>query len=108
MGVLGVFEAGSPTVGNFKPLADRVLVKLEEAASETSSGIALATEGSEEPTQGEVMAVGAGLFSSQGELMPTGITPGDSVVYTKYAAADAMIEGKVYKVVPASQCLAKW
>ena len=35
----------------FKPLQDRVLVKLEEAASETTSGIALATEGEDEPTR---------------------------------------------------------
>ena len=103
-----VWQSGSCVVDNFKPLKDNVLVKLEEAASETSSGIALATEGSEEPTQGEVLAVGEGAFTSQGELMPTGISPGDSVVYGKFAAADATIEGKTYKVVAAADCLAKW
>jgi len=106
--VLGIFEGGEPVVGAFKPLQDRVLVKLEEAASETTSGIALATEGDDEPTQGEVMAVGEGKFTSQGELVPVGISAGESVIYTKYAGASVNIEGKPYKVVTAAECLAKW
>ena len=63
--VLGVFDGGSPVVGSFKPLQDRVLVKLQDSATETASGIALASESTDEPTQGEVIAVGAGLVTSQ-------------------------------------------
>ena len=106
--VLGVFEGGAPKVGNFKPLKDRVLVQLEEQASETTSGIALATEGSEEPTQGEVVSVGEGGRTPMGELLPMGISPGENVLYGKYAGTDALIEGKTYKVVTAGECLAKW
>ena len=106
--VLGVFDGGVSAVENFQPLKDRVLVKLEEAASETSSGIALATEGSEEPTQGEVLAVGPGKLTSQGEVVPTGINPGESVIYGRFAATDATISGTTYKVVTAGSCLAKW
>ena len=63
--VLGVFDGGSPVVGSFKPLQDRVLVKLQDSATETASGIALASENADEPTQGEVIAVGEGLVTSQ-------------------------------------------
>ena len=101
-------QGGEPVVDAFKPLQDRVLVKLEEAASETTSGIALATEGDDEPTQGVVMAVGEGKLTSLGELLPTGISAGESVVYTKYAGASVTIEGKPFKVVTATECLAKW
>ena len=103
-----LFEGGAPKVGNFKPLKDRVLVQLEEQASETTSGIALATEGSEEPTQGEVVSVGEGGRTPMGELLPMGISPGENVLYGKYAGTDAFIEGKTYKVVTAGECLAKW
>ena len=68
--VLGIFEGGTPVVGNFKPLQDRVLVKLSESATETASGIALASETTEEPTQGEVLAVGEGLVTSQAPPPP--------------------------------------
>ena len=68
--VLGIFEGGAPVVGNFKPLQDRVLVKLTESATETASGIALASETTEEPTQGEVLAVGEGLITSQAPPPP--------------------------------------
>jgi len=106
--VLGVFDGGSPVVGSFKPLQDRVLVKLQDAATETSSGIALASESADEPTQGEVIAVGEGLITSQGDLVPPGISPGESVIYGKYTGTMVSIEGVEYKVVSASDCLAKW
>ena len=106
--VLGVFEGGAPVVGSFKPLQDRVLVKLEAAAEETASGIALASESTDEPTQGEVLAVGEGLVTSQGDLVPPGIVPGDSVIYGKYTGSMVFIGGVEYKVVSASDCLAKW
>lgn len=106
--VLGIFEGGEPVVGSFKPLQDRVLVKLEEAATETTSGIALASESSEESTQGEVIAVGSGRITSQGDIVPTGISPGESVIYGKFAGTTVNIEGGEYKVVSAADCLAKW
>jgi len=106
--VLGVFDGGSPVVGSFKPLQDRVLVKLQDAATETSSGIALASESTDEPTQGEVIAVGEGLVTSQGDLVPPGITVGESVIYGKYTGTMVFIGGVEYKVVSASDCLAKW
>ena len=106
--VLGIFEGGAPVVGSFKPLRDRVLVKLQDAATETTSGIALASESTEEPTQGEVIAVGAGLFTSQGDVVPPGISVGESVIYGAYTGTTVNIEGGEYKVVSAADCLAKW
>ena len=44
----------------------------------------------------------------QGDVVPPGIKPGDSVIYGKYTGTMVNIEGEEYKVVPASDCLAKW
>ena len=41
-------------------------------------------------------------------MVPPGIKPGDSVIYGKYTGTMVNIEGEEYKVVPASDCLAKW
>ncbi len=106
--VLGIFTSNEATVDGFKPLRDNILVELEEAATETTSGIALASEGNEDSNQGEVVAVGDGLLTSQGELVPTGVSVGESVLYAKLAGTSVMIEGKTYKVVTAAECLAKW
>ena len=77
--VLGIFTSNEATVDGFKPLRDNILVELEEAATETTSGIALASEGNEDSNQGEVVAVGDGLLTSQGEVVPTGVSVGESV-----------------------------
>lgn len=105
--ILGVFEAGMASASAFKPTGDRLLVSIAEAAKETASGIAItATE--EEPTQGEVIAVGAGASDAQGNLLPMGLTAGDNVIYGQYAGADALLDGKTYKVVRSAECMAKW
>ena len=44
----------------------------------------------------------------QGDVVPPGIKPGDSVIYGKYTGTMVNIGGEEYKVVPASDCLAKW
>jgi len=106
--VLGVFEDGVTTAKNFRPVSDRLLVEIAQAATETASGIALAVQEDEKPTQGTVVACGEGRLTSQGELQPLPVKKGDNVLYGKYSGTDAELDGKVYKVVFAADCMAKW
>ena len=67
--VLGIFEGGNPVASAFKPLADNVLIELAEAATETSSGIALAGSLSEDDSpSGKAVAVGAGKVNADGAV----------------------------------------
>ena len=160
--VLGIFEGGNPVASAFKPLADNVLIELAEAATETSSGIALAGSLSEDDSpSGKAVAVGAGKVNADGEVraagppprerdararpderrdarapphatphaatrhaprrltrpplapppsqtIPASVALGDNVLYGKFAGSEVYIEGTKFKVVPASECLAKW
>jgi len=105
--ILGVFDGGVASATAFKPTADRLLVSIAKAATETASGIAI-TANEEEPTQGEVIAIGTGSLDAQGKPLPVDISTGDSVIYGQYAGAEAVLEGTPYKVVRSSECMAKW
>ena len=49
-------------MSSLKPLADRVLVKPDEAEQKTASGLYIASNAQEKPQRGTIVAVGAGKF----------------------------------------------
>lgn len=106
--ILGVFEGGVTSASTFKPVRDRLLVEIAEQADETASGIVIAAQETEPPTQGQVVAVGAGKLSTDGELIPMPVASGESVLYTKATGTDLSLDGKKFKVVSAADCMAKW
>jgi len=106
--VLGKFEGGAMTLGSFEPTFDHILVKGEDMATETATGIALALDKNPNENKGEVMAVGAGKLNSQGSAMPMPVAVGEQLLYAEGAGFEAEIEGKVYKVVSSDDCIAKW
>jgi len=106
--VLGSFEGGVPSAASFRPNSDRLLVKLAEAATETSSGIALAATEDDDSNQGEVVAVGSGKMAATGEIIPVEIAAGDKVLYPRNTGFETTFEGKKFKIVFAADCMAKW
>ena len=71
-----------------KPLADRVLVKVEKEpeSKTTSSGLVLASKTQAGvPAKGEVVAVGDGKFSPSGAQIPTQVKVGDTVLFSQGA-----------------------
>jgi chaperonin GroES len=106
--LLGVFDGGKITVDGFAPLGDRVLVAVAEAATQTTTGIALSVDEDEDGNQGQVVSVGPGARAANGKLNPVDISPGESVMYMRRAGSDAKLDGKKYKIVSESECVAKW
>lgn len=106
--VLGSFSEGAMLVDAFQPALDSLLVTRPEAATETSSGIALAIQDDDESNQGEVVATGPGRATSQGEVVAPSVAVGDSVLYDKDAGTVVNLEGKKYTLVSAGECFAKW
>eukprot|EP00967_Tisochrysis_lutea_P023953 scaffold27486_cov31-Tisochrysis_lutea.AAC.2 len=108
--VIAKLEGGVMSMQTFKPLGDRLLVKLPAPAEQTMSGILLAgLEEGQVPSQGIVLAAGPGTMNSNAEFnaMPAGV--GDFVIFGKYSGADIDFEdGTKYKVVSASECLGKF
>ncbi len=83
---------------NFKPLGDRVLVKVQEPETKTASGIYIPDNASKEkPTQAEVVAVGPEVKH---------VNVGDTVVYGQYArTATVELDNVEYLVMEVSEIL---
>jgi chaperonin GroES len=77
-----------------QPLDDRIVVRANESEATTASGLVIPDTAKEKPQQGEVLAVGPGRRSEQsGEVIPLGISVGDTVVYSKYGGTEITIDG---------------
>ena len=70
-----------------KPVNDKIVVKPNSKEEEvTESGILLPdTVDSGKLMEGEVMAVGKGMYSASGTLIPVVVDVGDTILYNKHA-----------------------
>jgi|ERR1043166_820747 chaperonin GroES len=79
---------------NIRPLQDRVIVKRMEEERKTASGIVIPDTAAEKPDQGEVLAVGKGKYSEQGELRALDVKTGDRVLFGKYSGQAVTVRGE--------------
>jgi chaperonin GroES len=92
---------------NLKPLDDRIVVRPNEAETQTASGLVIPDTAKEKPQQGEVLAVGPGKRAdSTGELIPTDIKVGDVVLYSKYGGTEIAVDGEDLLVLNGRDVLA--
>jgi len=92
---------------NLQPLDDRIVVKPGESEETTASGLVIPDTAKEKPQQGEVLAVGPGKRSEQtGEIIPVGVSVGDTVLYSKYGGTEVTIDGEDVLVMSARDVLA--
>ena len=90
-----------------KPLDDRIVVKPNEAETQTASGLVIPDTAKEKPQQGTVIAVGPGKRAeSSGELIPVGIAEGQTVLYSKYGGTEITVDGDELLVLNARDVLA--
>lgn len=76
-----------------RPLGDKILVKRDEAATKTDSGIFLPETSKDKPKTGTIEAVGTGnLNTDTGERIPLTVKKGDRVIFTSYAKDFGSIE----------------
>ena len=79
----------------FRPLGDRVLIKLIDLEEKTSSGIIIPDAAKEKPQTGLVIATGEGR-SFEGKITPLAVKANDIVYVGKYAGTDA---GELHRIV---------
>ena len=79
----------------FRPLGDRVLIKLIENEEKTNFGIIIPDAAKEKPQTGVVVAVGQGK-THEGNIIPLAVKINDFVYLGKYAGTDA---GDNYRIV---------
>ncbi|MBN0989793.1 co-chaperone GroES [Amphritea pacifica] len=73
-----------------RPLHDRVVVRRKEEEATTASGIVLPGSAAEKPNQGEVLAVGTGRITSNGEVQALAVKVGDTVLFGQYAGSNTV------------------
>lgn len=88
-----------------KPLADRVVIKMEEAQETTKSGIVLAGSAKEKPQIASVVAVGPGGLVD-GKEVNMYVKVGDKVITSKYAGTEVKFDNEEYTILRQSDILA--
>lgn len=90
-----------------KPLGDRVLIKAEEVnEAKTIGGIIIPDSvRSEDVKTALVVAVGDGLFTNNGVMIPMTVKTGDTVIYPPFVGTEVTLSGEKYLLMRESELL---
>lgn len=88
-----------------KPLADRVLVKVEEE-TKTMGGILLPDTAQKKSQKGVVVAVGSGKMTEEGKRLSLEVKEGDEVLFAKYSGTEIEDKGEKYLLLSERDILA--
>jgi chaperonin GroES len=89
----------------FRPLHDRVLIRRLEGEEKTAGGIIIPDTAKEKPMEGEVVAVGPGARSEDGELHALDVKAGDRILFGKWSGTEVKIEGTDYLILKESDVM---
>lgn len=88
-----------------RPLHDRVVIKRLEETTKTAGGIIIPDTAKEKPSEGIVEAVGTGLHTEDGKVVPMSVKVGDKVLFGKWSGTEAKIDGVSYLIIKESEIL---
>lgn len=80
----------------FIPLFDRVLVQRFAQETTTKGGIMLPEKAVAKVNEATVVAVGKGMRTESGDVVPTSVQVGDKVLLPEYGGTKIVIEDKDY------------
>ena len=89
-----------------KPLADRILVKREEASETVRGGIIIPDSAKEKPQEAKVVAVGPGRLDDSGKRVALEVKKGDRILMGKYAGTEVKIDGEEHLIMREDDVLA--
>jgi chaperonin GroES len=89
----------------FRPLHDRVLIKVLDSEAKTAGGIIIPDTAKEKPQEGEVVAVGPGGKTDEGKLLPMDVKIGDTVLFGKWSGTEIKIDNKEYSIMKESDIM---
>ena len=90
----------------FRPLHDRVAVRRIDEDQKSAGGIIIPDTATEKPTQGEVVAVGAGARNEKGELALLDVKVGDRILFGKWSGTEVKIDGDDLLIMKESDIMA--
>ena len=77
-----------------RPLHDRVLVKRLEENTKTAGGIIIPDTAKEKPSEGLIEAVGDGMRTEDGKIIPLNVKVGDKVLFGKWSGTEVKVNGE--------------
>ena len=77
----------------FTPLHDRVLVRRVESEEKTKGGLIIPDSAKEKPSEGEVVAVGAGAVDDAGKRVAMDVKAGDRILFGKWSGTEVTLDG---------------
>ena len=87
------------------PLADRVVIRTLDEATQMRGGLYIPDTAKEKPQQGEIVAVGPGRFEKD-KRVPMDVKVGDRVLYGKYSGTEVTLDGEQLLILKESDILA--
>ena len=85
----------------FRPLHDRVLIRVLDSEEKTAGGIIIPDTAKEKPKKGKVIAAGSGKKDE-----PVTVKEGDTVLYGQYSGTEIKIDGNDYLIMRESDIFA--
>ena len=83
----------------FRPLHDRVLIKVLDSEEKTKGGIIIPDTAKEKPQEGKVVAVGPGKRLDNGSIQEMGVNKGDKILFSKYGGTEVKVDGEDYIIM---------
>jgi len=82
-----------------KPLHDRLVVRAQAAETKSAGGIVIPDNAQEKPTTGEVLAVGPGRVTQEGQTVAMTVKVGDRVMFGKFSGTNIKVDGEEITVL---------
>lgn len=92
-------------MAKIRPLHDKVLVERLSSLEKTAGGIVLPDTAKEKPTEGRIVAVGAGKTSDRGDRVPLSVKPGDRVLFGSFSGTTIKEGGKELLILDEQELL---
>lgn len=83
----------------FRPLEDRLLVKVTAADEMTPGGIHLPKDSADVPDTGKVVEAGPGRMLEGGKRTKMVVKKDDTILFSIHAGNDVTIDGEKYKII---------
>ena len=91
-----------------KPVNDKIVVKPNENKEEKTAGGIILPDTVQDGTlvEGKVVAIGEGMYSASGTLIPVVVDVGDTILYNKNAMkAEHTIDGETYILMSVNEVM---
>jgi chaperonin GroES len=88
-----------------RPLHDRILIKRIEEKETAKGGIIIPDTAKEKPQEGEVISVGNGKKTEEGNVIALDVKAGDRILFAKYSGAEIKLDNNEYLILREEEVL---